>query len=151
MTKRLEGKTALVTGGGQGIGAAIARHVEKPILLPQAGESLEDVKLYAFSQSMSLPDAVIQSIQLFDYPQFVPTFLFYNEEKDGELSRPDANAIALLHSFGLDVIIINPQGHQDVERWIEQETMDTHWLDERSFNEPFREPSVVKKIFRKWL
>lgn len=133
------------------IGAAIARHVEKPILLPQAGESLEDVKLYAFSQSMSLPDAVIQSIQLFDYPQFVPTFLFYNEEKDGELSRPDANAIALLHSFGLDVIIINPQGHQDVERWIEQETMDTHWLDERSFNEPFREPSVVKKIFRKWL
>lgn len=133
------------------IAAAIARHVEKPILLPQNGESFEDLQLYAFSQSMSLPDSVIQLIQLFDYPQFVPTMLFYNEEKDGELSRADANAIALIHVFGLDVIIINPQGHQDIERWVDPESFDTHWLDERSFNEPYREPSVVKKIFRKWL
>ena len=130
---------------------AIARHVEKPMLTPQAGETFEDLQLYQFSQSMSLPDSVIQLIQLFDYPQFVPTLLFYNEEKDGALSRADANAIALIHTFGLDVIIINPQGHQDIERWIDAEAMDTHWLDERSFNEPFREPSVVKKIFKKWL
>ncbi|RNF40267.1 YceG family protein [Planococcus salinus] len=133
------------------IGAAIARHVEKPILLPQPGESFEDLQLYAFSQSMSLPDSVIQLIQLFDYPQFVPTLLFYNEEKDGELSRADANAIALVHMFGLDVIVINPQGHRDIERWIDTEAIDEHWLDERSFNEPFQEPSVVKKLFRKWL
>jgi hypothetical protein len=130
---------------------AIARHVEKPMLLAQPGESFEALQLYAFSQSMSLPDEVIQLIQLFDYPQFVPTVLFYNEEKDGELSRADANAIALIHTFGLDVIIINPQGHQDIEQWIDPEAIDTHWLDERSFNEPYREPSVVKKIFRKWL
>lgn len=130
---------------------AIARHVEKPMLLPQQGESFEDLQLYAFSQSMSLPDPVVQLIQLFDYPQFVPTVLFYNEEKDGELSRADANAIALIHTFGLDVIIVNPQGHQDIERWIDAEAIDTHWLDERSFNEPYREPSVVKKIFRRWL
>ncbi|MGI2327944.1 YceG family protein [Planococcus sp. YIM B11945] len=130
---------------------AIARHVEKPMLIPQPGESFEDLQLYAFSQSMSLPDSVIQLIQLFDYPQFVPTLLFYNEEKDGELSRADANAIALVHTFGIDVIVINPQGHQDIERWIETEDIDMHWLDERSFNEPYREPSVVKKIFRKWL
>ncbi|PSL34349.1 YceG-like Ter operon protein [Planomicrobium soli] len=141
----------LPTGLQTAIGEAIARHVEKPLLFPQPGESFEDLQLYAFSQSMSLPDSVIQLIQLFDYPQYVPTMLFYNEEKDGELSRADANAIALIHTFGLDVIIINPQGHQDIERWVTQEAIDTHWLDERSFNEPFREPSVVKKIFRKWL
>lgn len=133
------------------IGSAIARHVEKPILLPQNGESFEDLQLYAFSQSMALPDAVIQLIQLFDYPQFVPTLLFYNEEKDGELSRADANAIALTHSFGLDNIIINPQGHQDIERWLDTESFDVHWLDERSFNEPFQEPSVVRKFLGKWL
>lgn len=133
------------------IGAAIARHVEKPILLPQNSESFEDLQLYAFSQSMSLPDSVIQLIQLFDYPQFVPTLLFYNEEKDGELSRADANAIALVHSFGLDNIIINPQGHQDIERWVDTESFDVHWLDERSFNEPFQEPSAVRKFLGKWL
>ena len=133
------------------IGAAISRHVEKPILSPQAGESFEDLQLYAFSQSMSLPDSVIQLIQLFDYPQFVPTLLFYNEEKDGELSRADANAIALVHTFGLDVLIINPQGHQDIERWVAPESMDTHWLDERSFNVPYQEPSVVRKFLGKWL
>ncbi|TWT27456.1 YceG family protein [Planomicrobium sp. CPCC 101110] len=133
------------------IGEAIARHVEKPLLLPQQGESFEELQLYAFSQSMSLPDSVVQLIQLFDYPQFVPTMLFYNEEKDRELGRADANAIALIHTFGLDVIIVNPQGHQDIERWIDPEAIDTHWLDERSFNEPYREPSVVKKLFRKWL
>lgn len=130
---------------------AIARHVEKPILTPQNGESFEDLQLYTFSQSMSLPDSVIKMIQQFDYPQFVPTLLFYNEEKDGELSRADANAIALIHTFGLDVIIVNPQGHQDIERWIGMESIDTHWLDDRSYDEPYREPSVVKKIFRKWL
>src|SRR5690606_20674000 len=130
---------------------AIARLVEKPMLTPQNGESFEDLQLYQFSQSMSVPDSVIQLIQQFDYPQFVPTLLFYNEEKDGELSRADANAISLIHTFGLDVIIINPQGHQDIERWIDTESIDTHWLDDRSYNEPYREPSVVKKLFRKWL
>lgn len=133
------------------IAAAIARHVEKPILLPQNGESFEELQLYAFSQSMTLPDPVIQLIQLFDYPQFVPTLLFYNEEKDGELSRADANAIALTHSFGLDNIIINPQGHQDIERWLDTEAYDVHWLDERSFNEPFQEPSVVRKFLGRFL
>lgn len=129
---------------------AIARHVEKPMLVPQGGESFEELQLYAFSQSMSMPDAVIQLIQQFDYPQFVPTLLFYNEEKDGELSRADANAIALIHTFGLDVIIINPQGHQDIEIWIGEDAIDMHWLDERSYNEPYQEPSMVKKIFKKW-
>ncbi len=141
----------LPTGLQTAICQAIARHVEKPMLTPQAGESFEDLQLYQFSQSMSLPDTVIKLIQQFDYPQFVPTLLFYNEEKDGELSRADANAIALIHTFGLDVIIINPQAHQDIERWIDEESIDTHWLDDRSYDEPYREASVVKKMFRKWL
>lgn len=132
------------------IGETIAKHVEDPLLIRQSYESLEDLQLYAFSQSMILPDFVIRLFQTFDYPQFVPTIFIYNEEKGAELSRADANALCMMHHMGLDIIIVNPQGHLDIEKWIQEGTFDLHWMDDRSFNEPFKEPSVVQKIFKRF-
>lgn len=132
------------------IGETIAKHVEEPILLPQHGETKEDLQLYVFSQSMLLPDFVIRLFQTFDYPQFVPTIFLYNEEDGPELSRSDANALCMIHHLGLDIILVNPKGHQDMEKWIQDGTFDLHWMDERSFDEPYKEPSVVQKIFKKF-
>ncbi|MFJ7974001.1 YceG family protein [Psychrobacillus sp. NPDC096389] len=132
------------------IGEAIAKHVEDPILLRQGSETMEDLQLYAFAQSMVLPDFVIRLLQTFDYPQFVPTIFLYNEENGPELSRADANALCMMHLLGLDVIIINPKGHLDIEKWVQEGTFDLHWMDDRSFNEPFKNPSVVQKIFKKF-
>ena len=132
------------------IGETIAKHVEEPILLPQNNETQEDLQLYAFSQSMVLPEFVIRLLQTFDYSQFVPTILLYNEENGPELSRSDANALCMIHRLGLDIILVNPKGHQDMEKWIQEGTFDLHWMDERSFDEPFKEQSVVQKIFKKF-
>ena len=79
---------------------------------------MEDLQLYAFAQSMVLPDFVIRLLQTFDYPQFVPTIFLYNEENGPELSRADANALCMMHLLGLDVIIVNPKGHLDIEKWV---------------------------------
>lgn len=133
------------------IGETIAKHVEDPILLRQGNETMEDLQLYAFSQSMQLPDFVIRLLQTFDYPQFVPTIFLYNEENGPELSRSDANALCMMHLLGLDIIIVNPKGHQDIEKWIQEGTFDQHWMDDRSFNEPFKQISVVQKIFKRFL
>lgn len=132
------------------IGEAIAKHVENPILIRQGSETIEDLQLYAFAQSMILPDFVVRLLQTFDYPQFVPTIFLYNEEKGPELSRSDANALCMMHLLGLDIIIINPKGHLDIEKWIQEGTFDLHWMNDRSFNEPFKEPNVVQKIFKKF-
>jgi hypothetical protein len=37
-----------------------------------------------------------------------------------------------------------------MEKWIQDGTFDLHWMDERSFDEPYKEPSVVQKIFKKF-
>lgn len=133
------------------IGETIAKHVENPILLRQGHESIEDLQLYAFAQSMILPDFIIRLLQTFDYPQYVPTIFLYNEENGPELSRSDANALCMMHLLGLDIIHVNPKGHQDIEKWIQEGTFDLHWMDDRSFDEPFKEPSVVQKIFKRFL
>ncbi|WP_075619516.1 YceG family protein [Paenisporosarcina indica] len=132
------------------IGETIAKHVENPLLIPHQGETKEELQLYAFSQSMVLPEFAIRLLQVFDYPQFVPTVFIYNEEKGPELSRSDANALCMIHHLGLDIILVNPMGHQDMERWIQEGTFDLHWMDERSFEEPFKEQSVVQKIFKRF-
>jgi len=132
------------------IGETIAKHVENPLLLPQNGETMEELQLYAFAQSMVLPDFAIRLLQTFDYPQFVPTIFLYNEENGPELNRADANALCMIHHLGLDIILVNPRGHQDMEKWIQENAFDLHWMDERSFDEPFKERSVVQKIFKKF-
>lgn len=140
----------LPTGTQTVIGETIAKHVENPILLHQGNETAEDLQLYAFAQSMVLPDFVIRLLQTFDYPQFVPTIFLYNEEIGPELSRSDANALCMMHHLGLDIILVNPKGHLDIEKWVQEGTFDLHWMDDRNFNEPFREPSVVQKFFKKF-
>lgn len=141
----------LPLGTQTAIGETIAKHVNEPILNRQSNETMEDLQLYAFAQSMVLPDFVIRLLQTFDYPQFVPTIFIYNEEKGPELSRSDANALCMMHHLGLDIIIVNPKGHLDIEKWVQEGTFDIHWMDDRSFNDPFKEPSVVQKIFKKFL
>lgn len=140
----------LPTGTQTAIGEAIAKHVRDPILIPQGNESFEELQLYAFSQSMYLPNFVIRLFQTFDYPQFVPTIFLYNEEKGPELSRADANALCMMHYLGLDIILVNPQGHLDIEKWVQEGMFDLHWMDDRSFNEPYKEQNVVSKIFKKF-
>lgn len=141
----------LPPGTQAAIGEAIARHVDKPLLIRQSHETDEELKLFAFAQSMQLPAFALRLLQLFDYPQFVPTIFIYNEETGPDLSRADANALCMMHQLGFDIIAVNPKGHQDIERWIREGVYDLHWLSDRSFNEPFKEQGAVQKMLKRFL
>ncbi len=136
----------LPAGLQKGIANAIIRICEKPGLKPLPGESMEEVSIYLFSQAMFTPKEIMQLLQKFDYSQEVPKLIIYNNEQGGVLSRSDAALILLLNQFGIDIIIYNPPGHNDIENYLDEDLFDTHWLEDVVFDLEFKEPSKLKKI-----
>ncbi|UOY87776.1 YceG family protein [Bacillus glycinifermentans] len=139
----------LPEGIQDGIAQAVSRLCKHAKLLPQNGESEADVKLYLFTQAVNLPSALLNLIQTFDYAQTVPKLILYHTEQTGALSRSDAAALLLLNEIGIDIIVYNPPGYKCIDHYIEDQQFDTHWLDEMSFNQEFKEPSIVRKFINK--
>jgi hypothetical protein len=137
----------LPTGLQKGIANAIRRICEKPGLKSLPGESMEEVSIYLFSQAMFTPKEIIQLMEKFDYSQHVPKLIIYNNESRGMLSRSDAALILLLNQFGIDIIVYNPPGHNDIENFLHDSLYDTHWLDDVVFDLEYKEPFKLKKKF----
>ncbi|MDF2791192.1 MAG: hypothetical protein K0S80_4294 [Neobacillus sp.] len=137
----------LPTGLQKGIANAIRRICEKPGLKSLPGESMEDVSIYLFSQAMFTPKEIIQLMEKFDYSQHVPKLIIYNNESRGMLSRSDAALILLLNQFGIDIIVYNPPGHNDIENFLHDSLYDTHWLEDVVFDLEYKEPFKLKKKF----
>ncbi|MEH6906467.1 YceG family protein [Neobacillus drentensis] len=135
----------LSSGLQKGIANAIRRMCEKPGLKLQPRESIEDVKMYLFTQGLFMPKPIIQLLERFDYSQHVPKLIIFNNELSGILSRSDAALILLLNQFGIDIILYNPPGHNDIESYLDERLFDTHWLEDVVFNLEFKEPSIFKK------
>ncbi|WP_160721193.1 YceG family protein [Bacillus sp. USDA818B3_A] len=135
----------LATGLQKGIAHAIRKICETPGLKPLVTESSEDVKIYLFTQAMFMPKNIIQLMERFDYSQAVPKLIIYNNETTGMLSRSDAALLLLLNQFGIDLILYNPPGHNDIENYVDERLFDKHWLDEVVFDLEFKEPSLFKK------
>lgn len=138
--------TFLPSGLQKGIASAVRRICEKPGLKPLSMESPEDVKMYLFTQAMFMPKNIIQLLERFDYSQHVPKIIIYNNELSGTLSRSDAALLQLLNHFGIDIIIYNPPGHNDIENYLDESLFDKHWLDEVVFDLEYKEPSILKKV-----
>jgi hypothetical protein len=138
----------LPNGLQQGIGYAIRKLCEKPPLKPFAGENSEELKTYLFSQAMQTGNSMIQLMQKFDYSQDVPKLVLYNNGLSGSLIRSDAALLLLLNQFGIDIVIYNPAGHNDIENFVEDDLFDTHWLEDVVFEQEYKEPSsFLKKGF----
>lgn len=129
------------------IAAAIARICKIPKLVAMPSESIEDVKLYLFTQATNLSEEGLKWIQVFDYAQTVPKLLLFHSEDSGILSRSDAAKLLLLNEIGFDIIIYNPPGYASVEQYIEKEAYDMHMLDEMAFGQKFKNPSLFRKSF----
>ncbi|MGG0716834.1 YceG family protein [Robertmurraya massiliosenegalensis] len=138
----------LPTGLQMGIANAIRNICAKPALKPVYKETMDDVKMYLFTQGMQIPPNVLQLLQQFDYSQTVPKIILFNNELNGTMTRTDAALLLLLNQFGIDIILYNPPGHNDIENFVEDHLYDTHWLEDVVFNLEFREPSIVKRLFR---
>lgn len=135
----------LSSGLQKGIANAVRRICEKPGLKPFPKESIEDVKMYLFTQALFMPKPIIQLIERFDYSQHIPKLIIYNNELAGILSRSDAALILLLNQFGIDIILYNPPGHNDIENFLDERLFDKHWLEDVVFDLEFKEPSIFKK------
>jgi hypothetical protein len=139
----------LPSGLQKGIANAVRTICDKPGLKPLPMESMEEVKIYLFTQTMFMPKKVIQLLEKFDYSQKVPKLIIFNNEKTGMLSRADAALLLLLNQFGIDLIVYNPTGHNDIENYLHEQLFDIHWLEDVVFDLEFKEPSV--SIFKKGL
>ncbi|MBL4953836.1 YceG family protein [Neobacillus sp. YIM B02564] len=137
----------LPLGLQKGLANAIKRVCEKPGLKSLPGESLEEVKIYLFTQAMFIPKSIIQLLERFDYSQEVPKLIIFNNETTGMFSRTDAAILLLLNQFGLDLIVYNPTGHNDIENYLDESLFDSHWLEDVVFDLEYKEPS--HSIFKK--
>ena len=135
----------LSSGLQKGIAHAVRRICEKPGLKPLPTETIEDVKMYLFTQALFMPKPIIQLIERFDYSQHVPKLIIFNNELTGMLSRSDAALLLLLNQFGIDIILYNPPGHNDIENFLDERLFDKHWLEDVVFELEYKEPSIFKK------
>jgi len=135
----------LASGLQKGIANAVRKICEKPGLKPFMKESIEDVRMYLFTQAMFMPKPIIQLLERFDYSQHVPKLIIFNNELAGMLSRSDAALLLLLNQFGIDIILYNPPGHNDIENFLDERLFDMHWLEDVVFDLEFKEPSIFKK------
>ncbi|MBE1553022.1 YceG family protein [Sporosarcina limicola] len=125
-------------GVQKGIAAAISRMCANPKMKAQHGESEEQVRLYLFTQATSIPEELLNLMQTFDYSQDIPKVILYNNEINGVLSRADAALLLLLNELGLDIILYNPPGHNDLEPFIDKEYFDHHLLEDMVFDLAFQ-------------
>ena len=138
------------------IASTIKTYSEQPKLMKTKQESDYDLQLFLFKQATLIPDAVLQLMQKYDYSQEVPRLVLYNMETNGELSREDASLLLFLNEFGFDIILYNPAGHNDIEKYIDPSHYDVHWLEEVVFEQEYQEPktkdkSVFSKFFKRYL
>lgn len=135
----------LPSGLQRGLANAISRLCSNPALKPLSHETGEELRIYLFTQALQLPEKILKLLQKFDYSQEVPKLILYNNELNGTMTRSDAAMLLLLNQFGLDLIIYNPPGHNDIENFIADGLFDAHWLEDIVFEQEFKEPSIIKK------
>ncbi|MDQ0155120.1 YceG family protein [Robertmurraya andreesenii] len=138
----------LPTGLQKGIAGAIRNICARPALKPIYNESEDEIKVYLFTQGMQIPLNILKLLQRFDYSQAVPKLVLYNNELNGTMTRTDAALLLLLNQFGIDIIMYNPPGHNDIENFVDEHLYDIHWLEDVVFDLEFREPSIMKRILR---
>ncbi|MBM7690923.1 hypothetical protein JOC77_000326 [Peribacillus deserti] len=140
----------LPTGLQHGVAHAISRYCAVPKLKRLPHEDEHALQMYLFNQAMDIPLDAVRLLQKFDYAQEVPRIVLFKSEQSGSIfSRSDAALLLLLNEIGIDIVILNPTGQNDIEMYVDEEFYDSHWLEEVSFEQDFREPSLFKKIFKK--
>ena len=136
----------LPSGLQKGLAAAIRNICTKPKLKPQNSEKEDDVRVYLFNQSMQIPPFILKMLQKYDYSQNVPKLIIFNNQLNGLLTRPDAALLLLLNQFGIDLVVYNPAGHSDIEKYIDNSEFVSHWLEDVVFEQEIKEPSAIKKV-----
>ncbi|SCN25847.1 hypothetical protein N3C_2552 [Clostridium sp. N3C] len=120
-----------------------------PIIYNLDNQPTRDFQVDIFSVLINLDTSILQLLQKFDYPEEVPKIVIYNNEKNGNVSYEDCIMLSFLNAMGVDILIYNPSGYTDIERYIYSDMYDLHHLEDVSFNLNFKKYEGKKKGFFK--
>ncbi len=87
----------------------------------------EKFKLKIIMTILTMDDALIKLIEVFDYPQEIPKVIIYDHEKE-TFSENDAILLAYFNLIGLDVVIFTPTNYKTIEHQIKPSLLDVHQL-----------------------
>ncbi|MCB2289556.1 YceG family protein [Clostridium sp. CS001] len=118
-----------------------------PIIINVEQEDLRDFQVDIFSVLINLDVAILELLQAYDYPEEVPKIIVYNNEGNGNLSFEDCIMLAFMNSMGVDIVIYNPSGYNDIENFIDNDKYDIHRLENVSFELTFKKHVQKKKGF----
>ena len=118
-----------------------------PVIINVENEDLRDFQVDIFSVLINLDGTILELLQAFDYPEEVPKIVVYNNEENGNLSFEDCIMLAFMNSMGIDIVIYNPSGYNDIENYISTEQYDIHRLENVSFELTFKKYIQKKKGF----
>lgn len=130
-----------------GIAHAVKKICHRPQLKQIHRETEEDVKVFLFTQSMQIPTSILKLLQMFDFSQDIPKLILYHNGLSGGIARTDAALLLLLNQIGIDVVIYNPAGHRDIEKYVDESVYDVHLLEDVVFEQEWKQPSFFKKLF----
>lgn len=98
---------------------------------------LDTARIRVFNILMELEEPLISLLSKFDYPFYVPKIVVYNNgSKTSKITFEDAVKLMFMSSFGIDVIIFNPAGYNDIEDFARERYYDIHRLEEIAYNFP---------------
>lgn len=125
------------------------------ILLQKFNETIQDENLFAFYLEketmlqllylvLNLNEDIIRLIDNFDYTSDVPKLVIY---LDGEevLSNSAIMLLGYLHKIGLDIVIFNPSGLFNVNKWIKSTTINIRRLDTMDYESSYKNLMSLKQ------
>ncbi|WP_366927913.1 YceG family protein [Clostridium sp.] len=118
-----------------------------PVIINVEKEDLRDLQVDIFSVLINLDSSLLELLQAYDYPEDVPKIVVYNNEENGNLSFEDCIMLTFMNSMGVDIIIYNPSGYNDIENFIYPDQYDIHRLCNVSFGLHFKKYVERKKGF----
>ena len=118
-----------------------------PAIINVEQEDLRDLQVDIFSVLINLEGTILELLQTYDYPEEVPKIVVYNNEENGNLSFEDCIMLSFMNSMGIDIIIYNPSGYNDIENFIYPHEYDIHRLENVSFDLKFKKYVEKKKSF----
>lgn len=107
------------------------------------------MRISILSIMLNLDSRLLNILQNFDYPLNVPKIILYNSGKSGNFSFSDAVILMFMNSMGVDVVIFNPAGTNDIENFIDESYFDLHRLQFINQNLKYKRNNFFTYLIRK--
>lgn len=133
-------------------------------ILSKLEETFSNSNLYFFNFSITdkervrlmaalftAEDQLLNLIESYDFTADVPKVIFYINSRD-TFNQDDAMMLGLLHAIGIDVLLLVPNGANNIELVISDKFINQIKLDEFVYDLPLKAPakkgSFFSKLFR---